>query len=628
MMYTNRLQFAPTTAGFILSSALIFAPSLQAAEFELGDSGATATINTTISAGIKYALKGYEWASDSDENQNDGQKSFNKGVVSQVIKVTPELDIKKDNVGAFFRATAYYDHFLMNDNNNKWAENTARDKANGHLDETGSFNGWSDEVKDNQGQGAKIQRAYLYGDWEFAGGQKLSVKVGEQAHDWGETIFYGGGLKDLNAYDAALNTLPGSKDDLLIGQGMLKADFAFNEQVSVGGYVQYDWEKSISNGRGAFKGHETDVDIFVPGSDIAWKDATPFGGADRLKQAGFETEGNLVKVADTSRTGKASDSGQWGVNLTFSPESMSNTEFTVYYANNHSSIPVIDAQIENDATIVGTATTIAQNGGSPDSASIASSGLYLLNKATYASTAYGEDIKIWGASFHTKVFGYTQIAGELTYTENMPVFVDHPDDLIANILKSSGHLLGVLSGSNGTASDISQAGIGKSYTIGDVYQNYIRKPVWDASLSVIQPFGAVLGTDLMYVVGELAGQQVSGLENYDQFTAKGAPSWNGDANASDTADQRLDRFSWGYNLLLGANWNDVYKPGVNVKSTVRFTHDVDGNSHRTGRFEAGEKKLNLGLTTSYEDISATLSWGGDASDMEDGVISAALSYTL
>ena len=76
MMHSNRLQFAPAAAGFILSSSLLFVSSLQAAEFKLGDSGATATLNTTISVGTKYDLKGYESPSSNEQNENDGYRVF------------------------------------------------------------------------------------------------------------------------------------------------------------------------------------------------------------------------------------------------------------------------------------------------------------------------------------------------------------------------------------------------------------------------------------------------------------------------------------------------------------------------------------------------------------------------
>ncbi len=664
-----RLQFAPATAGYILSTsllstALMVAPALQAAEFELGETGATATLNTTFSIGTKYGLEKYHSPADNDQNKNDGYKSFDGGFVSDVLKITPELDIKKDNLGAFIRATAYYDHVLMN-GPNKWHENNKKDIANGLADEDGTFPGWSDEVKHNQGKGAKFQRAYLYADWTFSGGQKLSVKLGDQTHDWGTNLFYCGGLKDLNAYDLALYSLPGaSKDDLLLGQGMLKAEFAFNDQISVGGFTQYKWKKSILNGRGAFKGHEIDTDIFVPGSEKAYYDLPTFAkgltGGDLdalktiLKAITVPTTGDMFQVADISAVKSARDSGQWGVNVTFKPEFLKDTEFALYYANYHSGLPTFNARIDLPALKSG-ATTLSGNAtafiylekvkkkvraqmeamGITDEAKIAEAvdgsrqkaentllGMYMLNKGASAETVYGEDIKVWGASFRTKVFGYTRIAGELSYTENLPIWIDHPDDLIANLV------LGVPALSKtGTIEKITQANIDRSYTLGTSHDNFVRTPVWDGSLSVIQPFGAVLGTDLMYVVGEVAGQQVSGLKDYDTFTAKNSNGWFREKR-SDNAHDRLDRFSWGYNLMLGANWKNVVKPGVEVKSTLRFTHDVSGNSHRTGRFEEGEKKLNIGLTAFYEDLSATLSWGGNANDMGNGVIAASLNYKL
>ncbi|OED45101.1 hypothetical protein ACH42_05720 [Endozoicomonas sp. (ex Bugula neritina AB1)] len=655
MTHSHRLQLAPAAAGFIFSTALLLSTSLQAIEFDLGDSGVQGTLKTDVTLGLKYGLQDYESPSDNEQNENDGYKSFDGGFVSQILKVTPELELKKDNYGLFVRGTAYYDHGLMS-GDNKWAENNAKDVANGLADETGTFDGWSDELKENQGQGAKIQRAYLFGDWTFSGGQKLSMKLGDQAHDWGETIFYGGGLKDLNAYDVALNSLPGSKDDLLLGQGMLKLDFALNDQMSVGGFAQYDWEASTPMGRGSFKGQDSDLDIFVPGSDAAYYSLQAFadsltgGDLNNLKgilgNIGVSNQADMFQVADTSGTNVARNGGQWGVKFKLEPESFKDTEFSVYYTNYHTSLPNMNAMI--DSTAVGSA--VSAVGSSPavgllmsniealvqsqggDAAAVtaaqtqaqgALTGMHMLNNGTTAETVYAEDIKLWGASFHTKVFGYTQIAGELTYTENLPIWIDHPDDLIARMLSGVGELI-----SGGVISDISQSGLARSYTPGDTYANYVQKPVWDASLSVIQPFGAVLSTDLMYVVGEVASQQVSGLSDYDSFTAKGASAYVGEA-ASLNADDRLDRFSWGYNLMLGANWNDVFKPGVNVKSTARFSHDVDGNSHRTGRFEAGEKKINLGLTTSYEDISATFTWGGDAkSFLREGVITAAASYTF
>ena len=620
----KRLQLAPATAGFILSGTLLLSASAQAFEFEAMDGEVQGTLNTTITLGAKYDLEGYETPDSNEQLENDGDRSFERGFVSKALKVTSELDVKKDNYGFFGRATAYYDHVLMNGTNH-WQENNDADVAKGLLDESGTFPGWSDEVKDNQGRGIKLQSAYIFADWQFDGGQKLSLKLGDQTHNWGETIFYGGGLMDLNAYDMALATVPGSDGDLNLAQGMLMADLQFNDQMTLSGFVQYDWEGSILPGRGTYGSGE---DIFVPGSDFAHYDLAGLGAVpgviDPNVYDGYIAGSNFIKVADVSGTTDARDSGQWGVRFKYQPESLKDTEFAIYYSNYHSSLPVIEALISDDATFK--ANALGQG---------ALAGIYMLNQGTYARTAYAEDIKMWGASFNTKVFGYTQIAGEITYKENAPIWIDHPEDLLAKAYVQAGNILAGDGTWGASHADGNRTGVS-----GEWYKNYETTPVWDASLSVIQPFGAVLGTDLMYVVGEAAFEQVSGLDNYDQYVAKGSGDWasdnNGDLNIDDAdkaldtkADERLDRFSWGYNVMLGANWNDVAMPGLNLESTFRFTHDVDGNSHMTGRFEEGEKKINMGLTAKYDDMMAKVTWGGDADTvLRKGTITGTVGYTF
>lgn len=614
------LQLASATAGFLLTGTLLFSPSGVAYDFELAGGDVQGSLKTTVSVGAKYDLKGYEIPDELEQNKNDGNRSFDGGFVSKALKLTSELELKKDNYGAFIRGTAYYDYSLMK-GKNKWADNNAAYNAvNDDLDEAGTFSGWSKDAKDNQGRGAKLQSAYLFGNWALSGGQKLDLRIGDQTLNWGETIFYGSGLMGLNAFDGALASLPGSDGDLKLAQGMVQADFAFNDAVTLSGFLQYDSKESILPGRGTFG---SDTDLFVPGSDFGYKDIQKFanlatGGdvdtmRDLMNGRGIDTTGDFVAVADTSGTGSASNSGQWGLRATFEPKFLDDTQFALYYSNHHASIPVIDIDVAQDAVSKARA----------DEAIGLFAGIHILNNNAYASTAYPEDTQLWGASFNTKVFGYTQIAGEVTYQKDAPIWIDHPDDLISGILFAA--LRGLTDG--GTYNP-SLADPSKTATLGQTYQNYELIDLWDASLSVIQPFGAVLGTDLMYVVAEVAGQQVSGLDNYDQYTAKGASEWYGE-DASLDANDRLDRFSWGYNLMLGANWNNVYTDGLNLESTVRFTDDVSGNSHLTGRFEEGEKKLNMGLAAKYDDVVAKVSWQGDADTLlRKGYLMGSVSYTF
>ena len=661
MLYAiNRLQLAPAAAGFLLSGALLVTPVTQAAEFEVGE--AKGSLNTTISLGARYNLEEYSTPTngdgefDGEENENDGNRSFDQGFVSQTLKLTSEFKLEKNGVGFFARATAYHDRILMDDDNN-WADANATDIANGLADQTGTYSGLTSEVKRNQGNGVKLQSAYAFANWKFGESGQLDIRLGDQTIGWGETLFYGGGLKNLNAYDLALNSLPGSDGDLLLPQGMIQIDLALNDQLKASAYAQYDSKESISGGHGTF---DSGTDLFVPGSDYGYKSLNTFAnlaGMDvptfkgllgQINGAlaasgldGYDYETGFISVADVSGTTNASDTGQWGLRLTYEPEFLKDTEFAVYYSNYHSSIQYVEANIANDpATLGGAGTafqTMAQStfaqltaAGVPADVAMAQAqgaggllgGLYLLNQGTTARTAYPEDIKLWGASFHTKVFGYTQIAGELTYKENAPIYIDHPDDILSMMLAGTGSAL-----TTGQIPDLSLAVAGRSYTLGDWYQNYERVPMIDGSLSVIQPFGAVLGTDLMYVVSEAAFQQVNDLENYDRYTAKGAPAWFGD-DPEKEADERLDKFSWGYNLLLGANWEDVATPGLTIKSTFRWTHDVSGNSTLTGRFEEDTKKIDLGVSAEYKDFGAKLAWGGDSDDMSNGTLTGSVNYSF
>ena len=52
-------MLAPATAGFLLSGSLLIAPA-HAYDFELSDGAVKGSLNTTISIGTKYDLKGYE----------------------------------------------------------------------------------------------------------------------------------------------------------------------------------------------------------------------------------------------------------------------------------------------------------------------------------------------------------------------------------------------------------------------------------------------------------------------------------------------------------------------------------------------------------------------------------------
>lgn len=73
-----------------------------------------------------------------------------------------------------------------------------------------------------------------------------------------------------------------------------------------------------------------------------------------------------------------------------------------------------------------------------------------------------------------------------------------------------------------------------------------------------------------------------------------------EAQGDGTQDEDyLDDLSWGYRAVFAFTYNDVFA-GVNLTPTIRWSHDVDGNSVRGGNFLEGRKSLSIGVNAIYQ----------------------------
>ena len=81
----------------------------------------------------------------------------------------------------------------------------------------------------------------------------LDVRFGKQVINWGEGIFYRDGINTVNAMDGASFALPGSEvKDLLIPQHALSFRLGITDNLSMAAYYQFEWENSVTPGRGTF----------------------------------------------------------------------------------------------------------------------------------------------------------------------------------------------------------------------------------------------------------------------------------------------------------------------------------------------------------------------------------------
>ena len=85
------------------------------------------------------------------------------------------------------------------------------------------------------------------------------------------------------------------------------------------------------------------------------------------------------------------------------------------------------------------------------------------------------------------------------------------------------------------------------------------------------------------------------------------------------ANDYLDAVSWGYRAVLSATYNDAFA-GVALTPSIRFAHDVDGNSHRTGNFLENRKSATVAVNGVYNNaldvgVAYNAFWGAEASNL-------------
>jgi hypothetical protein len=100
-------------------------------------------------------------------------------------------------------------------------------------------------------------------------------------------------------------------------------------------------------------------------------------------------------------------------------------------------------------------------------------------------------------------------------------------------------------------------------------------------------------------------------------------------NPSDPNAYYLTDSAWGYRALLRADYSNVFA-GVAINPSVRFQHDVDGNSPIGGNFLEDRKAATLGVDFVYLQnlevgVQATSFWGNSYSNKLSDRNNASLS---
>lgn len=352
----SRMISRSTLTGSLAGMLAMTAGQVHALSYDL-ENGITVDIDTTVGYNV-------QWRRESQDPNvlefgglgslvNDGNNNFDKGDMTQnQVNFSTDLDINYGAGGVFARARGWYDEVYDDDSLAK------ADYQQDGIDEHKSK--------------IEMQDLFWYHGFDL-GDQYLSLRVGEQVVNWGESLFIQGGISTaMGPLDATKSNAPGTAlKDIFMPIGQVYGELALNDVLSVGAYYQYDWE-------------ETRID--APGTYF-----------NILNGMGQESVGDLL--AGMPVTENTPDKGQYGVALRYLAESLNSTEFGFYYINYNDFTPALQAF----------------------SAAAPSSTGASLN----LNHEYFEDIDLYGVSFGT-VFGDMNVSGEISYRDGVPVRIDAP----------------------------------------------------------------------------------------------------------------------------------------------------------------------------------------------------------
>lgn len=366
-----QLRFAPAKAGFALAGLLplMCAVQAQAVEFSFADDEISGSIDTTVSYGQLWRVQGQD-KTNNDINTNDGNRNFDTGLVSEVYKITSDLEATYKNYGVFVRGTAFYDTQIMDKRNDYLDNNSPRQPSQNYPNDS-SF---TRETRHKAGRDAQILDAYVYGNWDVAD-MPLTARFGKQVFNWGEGIFYRGGINTTNPLNAAQFRLPGSElKEVLVPVEALSFNIGLTDNLSMETFYQFNFKETAVDPAGTYF---SETDLFADGGRRAYtvpalntqsgqllqNAATGYSAlassmgfnpnASQIRNAGLFSGGvngyvpgaRAIQVANVGPDLNAKDDGQYGVAFRYIAEELNSTEFGFYFVNYHAKEPTIYADL-------------------------------------------------------------------------------------------------------------------------------------------------------------------------------------------------------------------------------------------------------------------------------------------
>jgi hypothetical protein len=582
--------------------AALLAPQARAVDLSSGEF--RLNLDTTVTWGAAYRTSSRDMrliglangGTAYSVNGDDGNLNFEKGIYSNTMGLTVEVEMSYKNVGAFVRGRGFYDY-----------EMEQEDRERTQL---------GDDALERVGSRAELLDAFAWLKLNVMN-LPLEIRAGKQVLSWGESTFIQNSINVINPVDVSALRVPGAElRNALLGVPMVSFSLGTSENTTLEAFYQLAWEQTWIDPPGSY--FSTNDFAGVGGTHVF----LAFGSFGDIAAPPFFADPDLGRPflgVPRAATVEPDDSGQYGVSLRWLVPALNNTELGFFFINYHSRLPVVNGRT---GTLQGAlaAQPAGQRaagrvyayfgvppGASPQVDAIAQQAASAAATDAYASTAryflsYPQDIKLYGVSFNTQL-GTSGIAlqGEASYRENAPLLVDDVELLFAALSPISAGLA--------ATNQVKPGGVPLNTNI----DGYIRRPVGQVQATATKVFGpGFLRADQTVVVAEagithvfdMPSQKVLRLEGPGTYTS-GNPihAGTGGAHAGKPYEDDshfADASSWGYRIAGRLEYNNAIG-AINLIPRIAWSHDVNGVSPGPGgNFVDGTEALTVGLTGTFQ----------------------------
>lgn len=380
-------QKALTILGSVLIVCMIITSSARAFNIDTGNPDLTIRWDNTAKYSAAWRVGSASNELISSPNQDDGDRAFSRGLISNRFDLLSEMDILYKGWGARVSASAWYDDVY--------------NKSNGN-DSPGTVNAFSvpsnaftKNTRDLHGRDAEILDAFVFGKHDFSN-NSMTFRAGQYAMQWGESLFFGnngiaGGMAPIDA--VKLLSVPNTQfKELIRPVPQVSGQIQFGPRFSVGVYYQLAWEKSRLPAIDSYFGN---IDIVGTGGERLFTGPPLMPGGEA---AAFYRGNDL----------DAEDSGQGGVQVRYR---VADYDLGLYAIRYHDKTPQLYGRLSVVDTPGGPLVLDPSN----FNPAIGKIGEYFL--------VYPENIEAYGMSA-TTTFGFVNLAAEASIRRNTPLVSD------------------------------------------------------------------------------------------------------------------------------------------------------------------------------------------------------------